>query len=91
MAKTPSPKVLASRWVLSQLQTETVPSAETLTANFTTRINEAKREKIIEQIEKITLKLRERLQKVTDKFSGSISGGKTKKSSSAKVPTKKKK
>ncbi len=71
MAKTPSPKVIASMWVLQKLNIEhTAFSKETLTALANSRVGDAKIEKVKDQIGKITLKLQERLQKVVDKFNG---------------------
>lgn len=71
MAKTPSPKVIASMWVLDKLNIEhTMFSKDVLTALAKSRVGDAKVEKVKEQIGKITLKLQERLQKVVDKFNG---------------------
>lgn len=92
--KTPSPKVIASMWVLDRLNTEsggdadisTSLSPDSLSEMCGSRVNEAKVEKVVEQIGKITLKFRERLEKVIEKFETPSSP--TAKPSSAKAPTK---
>lgn len=77
MKKTPSPKVIASMWLLDHLNTDNFKSdddnarslsPESLTNLCGSRVNEAKVDKVIEQIDKIVLKLKERLEKVVAKF-----------------------
>lgn len=76
MAKTPSPKVIATKLLLKQL-TEIDPldvTPEALTELASSRVNEAKADKVMEQVEKITKKFVERLEKVMEKFEDTPKG-----------------
>ena len=68
--KTPSPTVLASQWILDQLDVadDQQLSVSDLAVKFDTRISQDKKAKIVEQIKKITKKTKERAQRVVDKF-----------------------
>lgn len=69
MAKTPSPKVIAS-YLLREAFTN-VPNnttAEALSTLVDSRVSEDKKAKVLDQFAKITAKLAERVQKTIDKF-----------------------
>lgn len=77
MPKTPSPKVIAAAWILSQLEIPaeapnavTSVSPQSLFNLAGSRVNDAKAEKVKTQIAKITAKLVQRMQAVMDKFAG---------------------
>ena len=67
--KTPSPKVIAAKWLAKQLCVKEYAVTlipEALTELADSRVNEAKADKVIEQIEKVSGKLVERLNKIID-------------------------
>lgn len=68
--KTPSPKVIASyvlREVLTNVKNFTAEEMQSLVAS---RVSEEKRDKVFDQVEKITLKFRQRLEGTISKFDG---------------------
>ena len=82
MAKTPSHNVIAAKWILAQLEAD--GQAPTLTPAALTdlaesRVNDAKAEKVRDQIGKIVGKTITRCQKIVDKFEGNTSSKPSKK------------
>lgn len=68
--KTPSPKVIASyvlREILSRVENFT---AEDMKSLVDSRVSDEKRDKVLAQAEKITLKFRQRLEGTIGKFEG---------------------
>lgn len=70
MAKTPSPKVIASYVIREMFSNVGNFSAEDMKNLVDSRVSDDKREKVLEQFKKITLKFKERIQKTIDKFEG---------------------
>lgn len=75
--KTPSPKVLAAKWVLNTVRTAApdgplgVPYAELaakLSALYSSRVNPAKADKVILQAEKLLAPFVKRLTKIVENF-----------------------
>ena len=81
--KTPSARVIAAMWLLDALGADRADRADraddytsvslepaALTKLADSRVSQAKALKVVEQVVKITAKLRERMQKAVDKFNG---------------------
>lgn len=71
MAKTPSPKVIACYLIREALKN--VPentTAEELTSLVDSKVSDEKKEKVVEQWEKVTASLAKKITAVIDKFEG---------------------
>ncbi len=70
MPKTPSPRVIAAKYVLDRLDTgtDTNFSSMGLTQLAESRVSDAKVEKVQTQLDKLSDKFRIRLRKIVDKF-----------------------
>lgn len=69
----PSPKVMAAMHLRAALKGEcelALPAADVLQSMHGTKIDDAKRAKIVDQLDKMTKPLRDRLDKVIAKFEG---------------------
>lgn len=64
----PSPRVMAATLIKSALEGPYFRSAGELTELFDTKVSDAKREKVIAQVEILSKKFEARLKKIIDNF-----------------------
>lgn len=71
MAKTPSPRVIAAKWFLKQMDADGNSEeleAHNLSLLCGSRVSDQKAVKVREQLDKLSKKFHERMQKIVDKF-----------------------